>query len=101
MGDPLGVARHTRATLAADGTCMIVEPFANDRPEQNHNPIGRIMYGASTMICCPASLAQEVGLALGAQAGEGRLGAILGEAGFTRVRRAAQSAFNLVLEARP
>jgi 2-polyprenyl-3-methyl-5-hydroxy-6-metoxy-1,4-benzoquinol methylase len=101
MGDPAGVARHVRTTLGPDGTWMIVEPFANDRPEQNHNPIGRVMYAASTMICCPASLAQEVGLALGAQAGEARLQEILAGAGFSRVRRVAESAFNLVLEARP
>jgi SAM-dependent methyltransferase len=101
MGDPVGAARHVLSTLEPDGAWMIVEPFANDRPEQNHNPIGRVMYSASTMICCPASLAQEVGLALGAQAGEARLRALLTEAGFRRVRRAAETPFNLVIEARP
>ncbi|HSI42455.1 MAG TPA: class I SAM-dependent methyltransferase [Xanthobacteraceae bacterium] len=101
MGDPVGAARHVRETLAPDGTFMVVEPFANDRLQDNLNPVGRIYYAASTMICTPASLSQEVGLALGAQAGEGRLSAVLGEAGFTRVRRAAETPFNLILEARP
>ena len=69
MGDPVGAAEHVLSTLKPDGTWMIVEPFANDKPEENHNPVGRIYYSASTMICTPASLAQEVGAALGAQAG--------------------------------
>ncbi|HET7100882.1 MAG TPA: methyltransferase domain-containing protein, partial [Terriglobia bacterium] len=101
MGDPVGAARHVLSTLKPDGTWMIVEPFAGDRPEQNHNPIGRIFYAASTMICTPASLAQEVGAALGAQAGEERIRSVVTSAGFTRFRRAAQTPFNLVFEARP
>jgi hypothetical protein len=78
-----------------------VEPFANDMPEENHNPVGRIYYSASTMLCTPASLAQEVGAALGAQAGEERIRDVVTSAGFTRFRRAAQTPFNLVFEARP
>jgi 2-polyprenyl-3-methyl-5-hydroxy-6-metoxy-1,4-benzoquinol methylase len=101
MGDPIGAARHVLSTLKPDGTWMIVEPFANDRPEENHNPVGRIYYSASTMICTPASLAQEVGAALGAQAGEDRIRNVVAAAGFTRFRRAAQTPFNLVFEARP
>ena len=101
MGDPAGAAKHVRSTLKPDGTWMIVEPFANDRPEENHNPIGRVFYSASTMICTPASLAQEVGAAWGAQAGEERLRSVVSSAGFTRFRRAAQTPFNLVFEARP
>jgi hypothetical protein len=80
---------------------MIVEPFANDKLEDNLNPIGRVFYGASTMICTPASLSQEIGLGLGAQAGEKRLTEVLKAAGFTRVRRATETPFNLILEARP
>jgi SAM-dependent methyltransferase len=101
MGDPVGAARHVLSTLKSDGTWMVVEPFAGDRPEQNHNPIGRIFYAASTMICTPASLAQEVGAALGAQAGEERIRNVATAASFTRFRRAAQTPFNLVFEARP
>jgi 2-polyprenyl-3-methyl-5-hydroxy-6-metoxy-1,4-benzoquinol methylase len=101
MGDPAGAAKHVLETLAPDGTWMIVEPFANDKLEDNLNPIGRTFYSASTMLCTPASLSQEVGLALGAQAGEGRLASVLRSAGFTRVRRAAETPFNIVLEARP
>ncbi|HST55163.1 MAG TPA: class I SAM-dependent methyltransferase [Solirubrobacteraceae bacterium] len=101
MGDPVGAAQHVRQSLAPDGTWMIVEPMAGDRLEDNLNPIGRVFYGASTLICTPASLDQEVGLALGAQAGEARLSKVLGDAGFTRVRRAAETPFNMVLEARP
>ena len=101
MGDPEGAARHVLGTLAANGAWMIVEPFANDKLEDNLNPIGRVFYGASTMLCTPASLSQEVGLGLGAQAGQGRLSKILASAGFTRVRRAAETPFNIVLEARP
>lgn len=100
MGDPEGAARHVRETLKTDGAWMIVEPFANDKTEDNLNPIGRVFYAASTMLCTPASLAQEVGLGLGAQAGEGRLSKILRSAGFTSVRRAAETPFNIVLEAR-
>jgi SAM-dependent methyltransferase len=101
MGDPVGAAAHVRETLAPDGTWMIVEPFANDRVEENLNPVGRVFYGASTVICTPASLAQEVGLALGAQAGEAQLAEVLKEGGFGRVRRATETPFNLILEARP
>ena len=101
MGDPAGAARHVLSTLKPDGTWMIVEPFANDSPEDNHNPVGRVYYSASTMICTPASLAQEVGAALGAQAGEARIREMVEAGGFTRFRRAAQTPFNLVFEARP
>jgi len=101
MGDPEGAARHVLQTLEANGAWMIVEPFANDKLEDNFNPIGRVYYAASTMLCTPASLSQEVGLGLGAQAGEGRLSKVLKSAGFTRVRRAAETPFNIVLEARP
>jgi 2-polyprenyl-3-methyl-5-hydroxy-6-metoxy-1,4-benzoquinol methylase len=100
MGDPVGAARHVRQSLAAGGTWMLVEPFANDRLEDNLNPIGRLYYGASTLLCTPASLSQEVGLALGAQAGEKRLREVLTEAGFARVRRVAETPANMVLEAR-
>jgi len=101
MGDPAGAARHVREMLTDDGTWMIVEPHAGDRIEENLTPVGRVFYGASTMVCTPASLSQEVGLALGAQAGERRLTEVLKEGGFTRVRRSAETPFNLVLEARP
>ena len=100
MGDPVGAARHVRETLADDGTWMIVEPFAGDSVQENLNPVGRIFYGASTVICTPASLDQEVGLALGAQAGQARLTEVLEEGGFTHVRRATETPFNLILEAR-
>ena len=101
MGDPAGAARHVLSTLKPDGTWMIVEPFANDKPEENHNPVGRVYYSASTMICTPASLAQEVGAALGAQAGEAKIREMVTAGGFTRFRRAAETPFNLVFEARP
>ncbi|MGO9950061.1 MAG: class I SAM-dependent methyltransferase [Steroidobacteraceae bacterium] len=101
MGDPVGVARHARQALKADGTAMIVEPFANDRVQDNLNPVGRVMYGASSQICVPVSLARK-GPALGAQAGEARLReVVVGGAGFTKFRRATETPFNLVLEARP
>jgi SAM-dependent methyltransferase len=100
MGDPEGASRHVLQSLGRDGVWMIVEPFANDRLEDNLNPIGRVFYSASTTLCTPASLSQEVGLALGAQAGEARLTAVLKAAGFKRVRKAAQTPFNIVLEAR-
>jgi 2-polyprenyl-3-methyl-5-hydroxy-6-metoxy-1,4-benzoquinol methylase len=100
MGDPVGAARHVADMLAVDGTWMVVEPSAGDAIEENLNPIGRIFYGGSTMLCTPASLSQEVGLALGAQAGERRLTEVLNEGGFSRVRRAAETPFNIVLEAR-
>jgi 2-polyprenyl-3-methyl-5-hydroxy-6-metoxy-1,4-benzoquinol methylase len=100
MEDPTGAARHARRTIAPDGTWMIVEPFAADRPEQNHNPVGRVFYSASTMICVPHSLSQG-GPALGAQAGEARLRKVVEAGGFSRFRRATATPFNLVLEARP
>jgi SAM-dependent methyltransferase len=101
MGDPEGAARHVLSSLAKDGSWMIVEPFAHDQLEKNLNPVGRIFYSASTMICTPASKSQEVGLALGAQAGEGRLRSVVTAAGFKRFRRATETPFNLVLEAKP
>jgi SAM-dependent methyltransferase len=101
MGDPVGAARHVRQALAPDGTWMIVEPMAGDRVEDNLNPVGRAYYGFSTFLCTPASLSQEVGLALGAQAGEARIGDVVSGGGFARFRRAAETPFNLVFEARP
>jgi 2-polyprenyl-3-methyl-5-hydroxy-6-metoxy-1,4-benzoquinol methylase len=101
MGDPVGVARRVRQALAPDGTWMIVEPNAGDRLEENLNPVGRVFYSASTAICTPNAKSQEGGWVLGAQAGEARLRDVLVEAGFTHVRRAAETPFNLVLEARP
>jgi len=101
MGDPVGAAAHIQASLKRDGTLMIVEPFANDRLEDNLNPVGRVFYAASTFICTPASRAQEVGLCLGAQAGEARMREVVTAGGFRRFRRAAQTPFNLVYEARP
>ena len=101
MGDPVGAAAHVLSTLANDGTWLIVEPYAGDRLEDNLNPVGRVYYGGSTLVCTPASRAQEVGLALGAQAGEARLRAVVTEGGFSRFRRAAETPFNIVLEARP
>jgi SAM-dependent methyltransferase len=100
MGDPEGAGRHVLRTLKKDGTWMIVEPFAGDRSEDNHNPVGRVFYAASTTICVPASLAQD-GIALGAQAGEERLREIAVKAGFRRFRRATETPFNMILEARP
>ena len=101
MGDPVGVARHVLGSLKPDGTWLIVEPFAGDRIEQNLNPVGRVFYAASTMICTPVSRSQEVGLALGAQAGEAKLRDVVKQGGFTRFRRATETPFNLILEARP
>jgi 2-polyprenyl-3-methyl-5-hydroxy-6-metoxy-1,4-benzoquinol methylase len=101
MGDPAGAARHVRETLAPDGTWMIVEPAAGDRVEDNLNPVGRAYYGFSTLLCTPASLSQEVGLALGAQAGEARIRDVVTAGGLSRFRRAAETPFNLVFEARP
>ncbi|MEA2315147.1 MAG: hypothetical protein QOI03_1839 [Solirubrobacteraceae bacterium] len=100
MGDPVGAARHTAQALAQDGSYMIVEPISGDSLEENVNPVGRMFYAASSVICTPASKAQEVGLALGAQAGERRLTEVLNEAGFSRVRRATETPFNMILEAR-
>jgi ubiquinone/menaquinone biosynthesis C-methylase UbiE len=99
MGDPVGAAVHARRALADGGTVMLVEPFAGDRPEDNHNPVGRAFYGFSTVICTMASRAQEVGLALGAQAGEARLREIFEQAGFTSFRRATETPMNIVFEA--
>lgn len=101
LGDPVGAAAHVLRSLKPDGIWMIVEPFAHDSIEANLNPVGRIFYSASTMICTPASKAQEVGLALGAQAGERRLREVVTSGGFTRFRRATETPFNLVFEARP
>jgi SAM-dependent methyltransferase len=101
MGDPVGASKHVRQSLAPDGTWLIVEPAAGDTAESNHNPVGRMFYSASTMICVPASLAQEVGLALGAQAGEKKLREVVTSAGFTRFRTATTTPFNLVIEAKP
>jgi SAM-dependent methyltransferase len=101
MGDPVGAAAHVRKALKPDGTWMIVEPNAHDDVAGNLNPVGRMFYAASTLICTPASLAQEVGLGLGAQAGEKRLREVVEQGGFTRFRRATETPFNMVLEARP
>ena len=101
MGDPAGASAHVHSTLKKDGTWMIVEPFAGDKLEDNLNPIGRAFYGASTLLCTPASLSQEVGLALGAQAGEKRIREVVTSGGFSRFRRSTQTPFNLVFEARP
>lgn len=101
MGDPVGAAIHIRESLKPDGTWMIVEPMAGDTLAENLNPLGRLYYSFSTMVCTPGSRSQEVGLALGAQAGEKRLRAVVEEGGFTRFRRAASTAVNLILEARP
>lgn len=100
MGDPVGVGNHVRGSLGPSGVWLLVEPFAHDRLEDNLNPVGRLYYAASTMLCTPNSLAQEVDTALGAQAGEGRLRQVATKAGFTRFRRAAETPFNLVFEAR-
>ncbi|HEX8487613.1 MAG TPA: class I SAM-dependent methyltransferase [Propionibacteriaceae bacterium] len=101
MGDPIGAARHVREVMADDGTWMIVEPMAADTVAENLNPVGRCFYNASTVLCTPASLSQEGGMALGAQAGEAVLTDVIRQGGFTRVRRAAETPFNLILEARP
>jgi SAM-dependent methyltransferase len=101
MGDPVAAARQVHRMLAPDGTWMIVEPMAGDRVEDNLNPVGRAYYGFSTLLCTPASLSQEVGLALGAQAGEANIAEVVAAAGFTRFRRVAETPFNLVFEARP
>ena len=100
MGDPRGCASHVSKILKKDGTWMIVEPIAGDKPEQNMNPVGRLYYNASTMICVPTSLDQEVGEGLGAQAGQAKLTEVIKEGGFSRVRRATEGPFNMVLEAR-
>jgi SAM-dependent methyltransferase len=101
MGDPIGAAAHVRQSLAKDGTWMIVEPFANDQLKDNLNPVGRVYYSFSTLLCTPCSRSQEVGLCLGAQAGETRIREVVTSAGFNRFRRAAETPFNIVYEARP
>jgi SAM-dependent methyltransferase len=101
MGDPVGAAAHVRKSLQEDGTWMIVEPFANDELKDNLNPVGRVYYSFSTLLCTPCSRSQEVGLCLGAQAGEARLRQVVSAAGFTRFRRASETPFNIVYEARP
>jgi SAM-dependent methyltransferase len=101
MGDPTGAAAYVRQSLAKDGTWMIVEPFANDQLKDNLNPVGRVYYSFSTLLCTPSSRSQEVGLCLGAQAGEKRIREVVTSAGFTRFRRAAETPFNIVYEARP
>lgn len=100
MGDPVSAARHIHDALAPDGTWLLVEPYAGDTVEENLNAVGRVYYAVSTLVCTPASLSQEVGLALGAQAGEARLRDVAGAAGFTRFRRVAETPFNLVFEVR-
>lgn len=101
MGDPVGAARHVRQALKADGSWMIVEPAAGDRLEDNLNAISRLYYAASTMICVPTSLDQPVGAALGAQAGLKRLSSAISEGGFSKVHKATETPFNMILEARP
>jgi SAM-dependent methyltransferase len=101
MGDPIGAAAHVRQSLAKDGTWMIVEPFANDDLKDNLNPVGRVYYSFSTLLCTPCSRSQEVGLCLGAQAGESRIREVVTSAGFKRFRRATETPFNIVYEARP
>jgi hypothetical protein len=101
MGDPVGAARHVREVIADDGTWMVVEPMASDKVEENFNPVGRLFYNASTTICTPASLSQDVGLALGAQAGEAQLTDVIEQGGFSRIRRATETPVNMILEARP
>jgi SAM-dependent methyltransferase len=101
MGDPIGAAAHVRQSLAKDGTWMIVEPFANDHLKDNLNPVGRVYYSFSTLLCTPCSRSQEVGLCLGAQAGEGRIKEVVSAAGFDRFRRTTETPFNIVYEVRP
>jgi SAM-dependent methyltransferase len=101
MGDPVGAAKHVLQSLKKDGTWMIVEPFANDEFKDNLNPVGRVYYSFSTLLCTPCSRSQEVGLCLGAQSGEARIREVVTSAGFTRFRRAAETPFNIVYEARP
>jgi len=101
MGDPAGAAKHVRSTMRADGTWMIVEPFANDELKDNLNPVGRVYYSFSTLLCTPCSRSQEVAMCLGAQSGEARMRSVVTSAGFTRFRRATETPFNLIYEARP
>ena len=98
MGDPIGAAAHVRQSLAGDGTWMVVEPFANDQLKDNLNPVGRVYYSFSTLLCTPCSRSQEVGLCLGAQAGEARIREVVTSAGFNRFRRATETPFNIVYE---
>ena len=100
MGDPVAAARHVAEVLAPDGTVMLVEPFANDRVEDNISPVARLYYAASTTLCCAHAISEGGRLVLGAQAGEARLAEVFRKAGFTRFRRAAENPFNLILEAR-
>jgi hypothetical protein len=100
MGDPVGAAKHVRESMAEDGTWMIVEPFANDTMKDNLNPVGRVYYSFSTLLCTPCSRSQEGGLCLGAQAGEARIAEVVKAAGFGSFRRAAETPFNIVYEAR-
>ena len=100
MGDPIGAARHACQALKPEGTVLLVEPFAGDHLDDNLTPVGRLFYAASTFVCTPNSLSQEVGLGLGAQAGEARLKQVFLDAGFTRFRRATATPFNLICEAR-
>lgn len=101
LGDPVGAAQHAKEAITDDGTVLLVEPFAGNNVEENLNPVGRLFYAGSTAFCTPNSLSQEVGLGLGAQAGERRLGQVMSQAGFSRFRRVTQTPFNLILEARP
>lgn len=101
MGDPVGAATHVRQSLGKDGTWMVVEPFSNDKLTDNLNPVGRVYYSFSTLLCTPCSRSQEVGLCLGAQAGEARIRQVITSAGFSRFRRATETPFNIVYEARP
>ena len=101
MGDPAGVARHMRSILKPDGVWMLVEPYASDKIEENLNPVGRLFYCASVLLCTSGALDQNAELALGGQAGEARLREVIQAGGFTRFKRAAQTPMNLILEARP
>lgn len=101
MGDPVGASKHVKQALKSDGTWMVVEPNAGDKLEDNLNPVGRLFYSASTMVCVPCSLSQDVGAALGAQAGEKKLKEVITSGGFTQFRRAAETPFNMILEAKP
>jgi ubiquinone/menaquinone biosynthesis C-methylase UbiE len=101
MGDPVGAAKHVRESLASDGTWMIVEPYANNRTKDNLNPVGRVYYSFSTLLCTPCSRSQEVALCLGAQAGEEKIRQVVTSAGFSQFRRAAETPFNIIYEAKP
>ena len=100
MGDPVGAAQRARKSLRDDGTVLLVEPAAADSVSENINPVSRLYYAASTAVCTPCSLSQEVGLALGAQAGEKSLSDVMRKAGFGHVHRTAETPFNIILEAR-